>query len=138
MRSLLIIENEDCVRETLGRFAEKLGYKPILLSDPSVCHALQPGEQQCSTKKPCADALLIDQDLPAIDGLSLIERQVEKRCKVASQQKALMVNTITERDLQKANTLGCHVLQKTVTCETLESWLGGLEGSAEDPIHQDS
>jgi CheY-like chemotaxis protein len=127
MRSLLIMENEDSVRDTLGSYSEQLDYKPILLSDPSVCKALQPGEQQCPTQKSCADALLIDRDLPAIDGLNLIERQIEKGCKVAARRKALMVSMITEPDLEKARNLGCHVLQKPVTSESLESWLVGLE-----------
>ncbi len=130
MRSLLIIENKDSVRVALGGYCEKLGYKPILLSDPLVCKALQQGAQTCSTQKPCAGTLLIDQDLPAIDGLSLIECQIEKGCKVATHRKALMVNKITEQSFKNANRLGCHVLQKPVTFENLEAWLNGLEGSA--------
>ncbi len=130
MRSMLIIENEDSVRDVLGGYSEKLGYKPILLSDPLVCKALQPGAQQCSTTKPCADTLLIDKDLPAIDGLSFIECQIENGCKIATYRKALMVNKITEQSLKNANRLGCHVLQKPVTFKTLETWLIGLEGSA--------
>ena len=130
MRSLLIIENEDSVRDALGGYSEKLGYKPILLSDPLVCKALQPGAQHCPTHKPCANILLIDKDLPAIDGLSFIECQIENGCKVATYRKALMVNRITEQSLKNANRLGCHVLQKPVTFETLKTWLTGLEGSA--------
>ncbi len=41
MRDLLIIEHEDIVRDTLGSFSEKLGYKPILISDPLVCNAVK-------------------------------------------------------------------------------------------------
>lgn len=130
MRSLLIIEKEDSVRAELGGYSEELGYKPILLSDPFVCKALQPGAQQCPTHKPCADILLIDKDLPAIDGLSFIKCQIENGCKVATYRKALMVNTITEQSLKNANRLGCYVLQKPVTLETLETWLNGLEDSA--------
>jgi DNA-binding response OmpR family regulator len=125
MRDLLIIENEDSVRDTLGSYAEKLGYNPILISDPSVCNSMKSGEQRCSAKKPCADTLLIDKDLPAIDGLRLIELQKEKGCKVASQRKALMASTLVEEESKMADRLGCHVIQKPVTCENLESWLVG-------------
>ena len=71
MHHILIIENEDSVRAVLGRYSEALGYKPILISDPSVCKALNSGEQTCSSHKPCANILLIDKELPEIDGLSL-------------------------------------------------------------------
>ncbi len=127
MQHLLIIENEDSDRDALGRYSEALGYKPILISDPSVCKALNSGEQKCSNHKPCANTLLIDKDLPAIDGLSLIECQIEKGCKVASHRKALMVRTMSEQEKKEASRLGFHVLQKPVTSETLENWLSGLE-----------
>lgn len=127
MQHILIIENEDSDRDALGRYSEALGYKPILISDPSVCKALNSGEQKCSTNKPCANILLIDKELPAIDGLSLIERQIEKGCKVASRRKALMASTMSEQDQKIASRLGFHVLQKPVTSESLENWLNGLE-----------
>ena len=127
MQHILIIENVDSDRDTLDRYSEALGYKPILISDPSVCKALNSGGQKCSTHKPCANILLINKELPAIDGLSLIERQIEKDCKVASRRKALMVSAMSEQDQKKASRLGFHVLQKPVTSESLENWLNGLE-----------
>jgi len=127
LRNLLIIENEDNVRESLGSYTEKLGYKPILISDPLVCGAANSSGSQCSTKKPCADTLLIDNDCPAIDGLRLIELQLERGCTVNSQRKALMVSTLTDKEHIKASTLGCHVISKPVTFKTLENWLMGLE-----------
>ena len=130
MRNLLIIENEDNVREALGLYTEKLGYKPILISDPLVCRAVKSYGPQCPTKKPCADILLIDNDCPAIEGLRLIELQVEKGCTVDTQRKALMVSTLTDNDQNKAATLGCHVLSKPVTFKALENWLTGIEGQA--------
>lgn len=131
MRNLLIIENEDSVRDSLGSYTEKLGYKPILISDPLICGAVKSSGAQCSTKKPCADILLIDKDCPAIDGLRLIELQAEKGCTVNSQRKALMAKTLTDKEHKKAAILGCHVISKPVTFETLENWLMGLEDQTE-------
>jgi DNA-binding response OmpR family regulator len=127
MRNLLIIEHEDSVRDSLGLYSEKLGYKPILISDPSVCNAVKSDGQQCSNQKPCAEILLIDNDCPAIDGLSLIELQAEKGCMVNSQRKALMTSMLTEKDHEKATSLGCHVILKPVTYKAIESWLNELE-----------
>lgn len=131
MCNLLIIENEDSVRDDLGLYTEKLGYKPILISDPLVCRAVKSSGPQCSTKKPCADILLIDKDCPAIDGLTLIELQVKNGCTVNSQRKALMVSTLTDKEYKKASILGCHVISKPVTFKTLKNWLMGLEDQAE-------
>lgn len=131
MRNLLIIENEDSVRDNLGLYSERLGYKPILISDPLVCGAVKSSGPQCSTKKPCADILLIDKDCPAIDGLKLIELQAEKGCTVNSQRKALMASTLTDKEHKKVAILGCHVISKPVTFATLENWLMGLEDQTE-------
>ena len=128
MCNLLIIEHEDIARDTLGSFSEKLGYKPILIFDPAVCNAVKSVGQICSTKKPCADILLIDNDSPGFDGLNLVELQTAKGCKVTPQRKALMARRLTEKVYEKASSLGCHVIQKPVTYKNLESWLNGLEG----------
>ena len=39
MENILIIEHEDHVRNELGSYSERLGYKPILISDPLICKA---------------------------------------------------------------------------------------------------
>jgi DNA-binding response OmpR family regulator len=130
MRNLLIIEHEDSVRDDLGLYTKELGYKPILISDPLVCNAVKSVGQQCHTKKPCAEFLLIDNDCPVIDGLSLIELQAEKGCTVNKQRKALMASTLTDKEHKKATTLGCHVIPKPVTYKALENWLKGLESPA--------
>ena len=121
MRNLLIIENGNSVRASLGSYTEKLGYKPILISDPLACGAVNSSNSQCSTNKPCADTLLIDNDCPAIDGLRLIELQLEKGCTVNSKRKALMVSTLTDAEYIKASKLGCHVISKPVTFKSLEN-----------------
>ena len=127
MRNLLIIEHEDSVRDDLGLYTKELGYKPILMSDLLVCNSVKSVGQQCHTKKPCAEFLLIDNDCPAIDGLSLIELQAEKGCTVNKQRKALMASTLTDKEHKKATTLGCHVIPKPVTYEALEKKLEPLK-----------
>ena len=130
MRNLLIIEHEDSVRVDLGLYTKELGYKPILISDPLVCNAVKSVGQQCHTKKPCAEFLLIDNDCPAIDGLSLIELQAEKGCTVNKQRKAIMASTLTDKEHKKATTLGCHVIPKPVAYKALENRLKRLESPA--------
>lgn len=131
MKSLLIIEHEDSVRDNLGSYSEMLGYKPILISDPLVCNAANAELKQCPTKKPCAEFLLIDNDCPAIDGLSLIELQAMKGCSVHKKQKALMASKLTDEENEKTIALGCHVISKPVTFQDLESWLNSPGESSE-------
>ena len=131
MENILFIEHEDHVRNELGSYSERLGYKPILISDPLICKAANSELKQCPTKKPCAEFLLIDNDCPAIDGLSLIELQTRKGCLVQKKQKALMASKLTDEENEKAFTLGCHVISKSVTFQDLDSWLNGPGDSSE-------
>lgn len=126
MKNLLIIEHEDHVRDNLASYTEKLGFKPITISDPLVCNAAKTSVNQCKNGKPCAEILLVDNDCPAIDGLSLIELQTQKGCSVKKKQKALMVSKLSDEENEKAISLGCHVISKPVTFYDLESWLKSL------------
>ena len=131
MENILIIEHEDHVRNELGSYSERLGYKPILISEPLICKAANSELKQCPTKKPCAEFLLIDKDCPEIDGLSLIELQTRKGCSVQVKQKALMASKLTDEENEKTFTLGCHVISKSVTFQDLESWLNRPGESSE-------
>ena len=127
MQRILIIDDEECIRETLGTFSEMLGYKPILAADPKLCNALHPDNEQCQRDQPCADILLVDQGLPGISGLRFIERQIRKGCRVPTHRKALMSGALTEHEHRQALKMGCHVLQKPVTLQVLQDWLADLD-----------
>lgn len=129
MKRIMIIDREESVREALGAFSEILGFEPTLVSDPVICHAMRADKIQCEVKKPCADILLVGQDLSPLTGLQFVARQEEKCCRVPIHRKAVMSGSFTKEEFMQARHLGCHVLQKPVTFEILENWLDGLTGN---------
>lgn len=126
MQRLMIIEDEECIRETLGIFSEMLGYEPIIATDSSSCPAIHSDGQECLKDHPCADILLIDQGLPSISGLNFIESQIQKGCKVLAHRKALMSGALTKEEFIRTQKIGCHFLQKPVTFDVLKDWLAGI------------
>lgn len=131
MSRILIIDDEEGIREILGVYCEMLGYEAVLAADPSFCQSFHTDNQQCTNENPCTDILIIDQNLPGMKGLDLIERQVEKGCKVPPQCKAVISASLSDDEFRQAKTIGCHVMQKPITFEIFESWLQSLEGKTE-------
>jgi DNA-binding response OmpR family regulator len=127
MQRILIIDDEEGVRETLGVFAEMLGYEPILAEDVTSCDAIHSANQSCDKEKACADILLIDQHLGSMTGLEFIEQQMRRGCKAAVNCKAIISGALTDEEFRLAHDLGCYVLQKPVTFEILEGWLSSIQ-----------
>jgi CheY-like chemotaxis protein len=127
MPSILIIDDEEGNRETLGVYSEMLGYEPILAEDYSSCSTILAKIQACAEEQSCADVLLINQNLATMTGLEFVEKQILKGCKAATYSKAIMSGALTQEEFKLAKKLGCHVLQKPVTYEILENWLSSVD-----------
>jgi CheY-like chemotaxis protein len=131
MPRILIIDDEECIRETLAVFAEMLGYEPAVAVNPAECDVSNSTSGECAKETACADLLLIDQNMPnSMMGLDVIQRQIERGCKLDIQYKAVMSGALTEDEIKQAKKLGCHVLHKPVSFEILEKWINSVEGKA--------
>jgi len=118
---IIIIEDEDCIRDSLKWFLEDLGHEVIANSAPFTCDVYQGGN--CSRKVSCSDVLLIDQHNPGALGLDFIQILNECGCKGITSNMILMSGDTTSIDRKKAEMLGCTVVQKPMSFEFLEDWL---------------
>ena len=131
MPRILIIDDEEGIREILGVYSEMLGYEAELVADLSQCNSFHADSNGCTEGTPCADILVIDQNLPGTKGLDLIEQQLEMGCKVPPQRKAVISASLSEEEFRQAKKLGCHVMQKPITFEIFENWLNKINGKDE-------
>ena len=129
MPRILIIDDEESILETLGAFSEMLGHEPILVDDPSLCSLSCLDKHECPKGQSCADILLVDQYLPTIFGLDYVESQIRKGCKIPEYSKAIITGALTSQEIQRAKSLGCHVLLKPVTFEKFKNWLNTIESN---------
>ena len=130
MLRILIIDDDELVRETLGEFSQLLGYEPILVDDPSLPPLPCQESQMCSAEHPCADVMLIDHYLPTMFGLDYIESQIRKGCKASAHSRAIITGALSTQETQRAHSLGCHVLLKPISFETFKNWLESVESNA--------
>ena len=68
MSRVLIIDEEECIREPLAVFAEILGHEPTVASIPPSCNVYKSTPDYCSRETACSDTLIVDQDLPGLTG----------------------------------------------------------------------
>jgi CheY-like chemotaxis protein len=126
MPRVLIIDGDESTRETLAIFTEMLGIEPVVAINPASCDVYSSTPGKCTKEASCTDILFIDQSIPGMTGLELIQQQIDLGCKTAPQHKAIMSAALTAEELQQAKELGCHVLQKPVTFEVFEHLLDSL------------
>jgi CheY-like chemotaxis protein len=94
----------------LDVFAEMLAYKATLAINPASCDVYSPSFCECSKECACTEILLIDQNMPGMTGLELIQRQHEFGCKIAAN----------------------FVMQKPVSFEVLEQILNTIEEQGQE------
>lgn len=127
MKNVLVIAPEDGARENILEHLEQMNFNPISISDPFVCQALKPGDKKCSAQSPCAEILLVDNDLAEIDGLSILAKQKKNGCQINPDHKALMVKSISGVNLGQIGLVGCHLIEKPVNVNNLGLWLAKVE-----------
>jgi len=118
---ILIIEDEESIRESLQWFLEDLGHDVVATATPHQCDVYK--GQPCTRQKSCTDVLIIDQHLPGMLGLDFVEQLTERGCKGIVSNILLISGDATSVDIDKANTLGISVVQKPMTFGFLEDWL---------------
>lgn len=123
MPRILIVDDEQCISETLGEFSKDLGYDPIHIEDPSFCCLPCQNEQVCPREVPCFDALLVDQYLPSTFGLKFIQKLNRRSCKIPIGSKAVMSAVLSSLEIDQAKQFGFDVLIKPITFDLLKDWL---------------
>ena len=126
MPQILIVDDEVGIRQILEVYAELMGYESTLMDGPTICELYHNPESKCSKDSPCADALLIDQNLDGMTGLEFIQRQRNGGCKLLPKYKAVMARTFSKEEFKNTLATGCHVLQKPITFEIFEDWLNRM------------
>jgi DNA-binding response OmpR family regulator len=122
---IFVIDDEKSIRDTFRWHLEDLGHEVFTFAAPAECDV----QKHCACQKsiPCADALLIDYNMPGMNGLDFIEKQLTHGCKADSRNILLMSGDTSNIDMKKAAMLGCRVEQKPFSLESLEMWIYAVQ-----------
>lgn len=115
---ILVIDDEECIRDTYRWHLEELGHEVLTAPEPMMCDVYN--GHDCQKTHSCADLLIIDFNMPRVTGLEFIEMLSMRGCKSLSSNKVIISGDTTSIDMVKVKQLGCQVLQKPVPLDRLE------------------
>ena len=118
---VFVIDDEECIRDSIGWFLTDLGYDVVTATEPTSCNVYK--GHDCSQEHPCGHALIIDHNMPGMTGIEFIERLMSRGCKGMLSNMLVISGDINPGDIEKATGLGCMVAQKPVTLDFLKKWL---------------
>ena len=121
---VFIFDDDELIRTTLGYFLTQEGYLVSDFAQPDHCSLYYDKDCICGVKKTCADIIITDINMPGEDGMSFIEIQIRKGCKV--EHIAVMSGDWEDPLLEKAKNIGCEVLYKPFSIIKLKNWLDSI------------
>lgn len=115
---VMIIDDEECIRESLYLHLTELGHEVLTFEKPLNCPAFN--DHECNLKGPCADIILVDQNMPGISGLEYLRQSTMHGCLVLPPNRILMTGDASPEIELEVNRIGCKLIQKPLRLEKLE------------------
>ncbi len=115
---IIVIDDEECIRDSFKWFLEDKGYQVITAACPTNCPVYH--GDHCNQEQACGDLVLVDFNMPKMTGLEFIEQMAQNGCKAGPEKKFIMSGNPDAIDKQRAQAIGCTILQKPVALAQLE------------------
>ena len=115
---ITVIDDEECIRDTFKWHLEAQGHEVYTASEPMLCDIYQ--GNCCSSESACTDVLLIDYNMPRMNGLEFIELISQRGCKGDPSTKVIISGNTTAIDMERVSQLGCQVVQKPFSFAALD------------------
>jgi len=80
---------------------------------------------ECSENQCCADFIISDYAMPGKTGLDFIESLIRKGCKI--KHFAIISGSWIERDIKRADAMGCTIIDKPFDVDDLINWVAEKE-----------
>ena len=125
---IIVLDMDESIRDLITRIAQKKGHEVIALPEPIVCPLYSDFDCCCSQNLACCDLMIISNRMAKMSGLKLIKKQLEGRCKGATQNKLVLSTSVRKgREFAFAKDLGCKVIMKPFKITEISAWIDECE-----------
>lgn len=115
---ILIIDDEECIRDSLAMHLSSLGHEVLTYETPVKCPAFK--THNCHMEGPCADIIFVDQNMPGMSGLEYLKHLTHHGCLVLPPHRIMMTGDVTLELKSEIKRMGAQIVQKPLRFETLE------------------
>ena len=122
---VVVIDDDKQSRKLLSLILQEKGYEVISFESPLVCPLYPDLEVECSHEQGCGDFLLTDNRMPVMTGLEFVKTQLNRGCKGAVKNRAVISGSWTEQEKRQAEELGCKVFCKPYNVDAVLEWMEG-------------
>lgn len=123
MKKILIVEDDVNARDSLEIMLTIQGHEVLTEDDPSFCHSTMSDVCTCPRTEPCADVMLIDNQMPFKSGVELLQLQHAKNCNLKVQNKAVISAYISDHDSDELSRMGVRSFVKPFVFSGIMDWL---------------
>jgi CheY-like chemotaxis protein len=125
-RRAIIYDDDFDVANMLKEHFTLRGYEALTYQEPVNCPAYEE-YAACKELYPCADIILVDFNMPKMNGIEMLRAQSLHGCKVPAKSRALMSGGLDEAAQEGVEELGCMYFQKPFSFDEVAKWLDARE-----------
>ncbi|MCW8859972.1 MAG: response regulator [Deltaproteobacteria bacterium] len=127
LQTVLVLDDNDLYRSVLKRALTKNQFDVTAFPDPKTYLATRKIDH-CERNCPCFDFILTDNHMPSMSGLEFFEWGKQNDCKLPVHRKAIISAMWSEEDLDRAQSLGCRVFDKSSSLDHIQDWIENCVG----------
>lgn len=120
---VLIFDDAPAVRQLLELALVKQGFDVHVFEDPTYCPTHELDECFCDNNTTCTDIIITDVQMPNLNGMSFLKKQLEKGCQVNPQNVMVISGYLDEPTKQAIDCMGVASLRKPFMLSDIFKWL---------------
>ena len=121
---IIVYEDDPTLGSMLSMALRQQGHKVDTYEDPSFCPTYKDLESECPHRKPCADVIITDHNMPNITGVEYLSLQQTHGCKIKAENKAIVTGAVMNPETQeRIDSLGCRLFRKPFRLVEILQWI---------------
>ncbi len=126
-RRAIVFDDDQVLLSLFTEFFSLIGYEVFAYAAPLLCPVAGENASACTRAYPCADVLIVDNQLLGMNGLDLLCAQSRHGCKLTNRNKALMAGFIDEEAQKIVDQMGYAFFKKPLDLKVLSDWVRECE-----------
>jgi len=122
----VIIDDDIVIMALLKTYLHLRGYDVLTFREPRIC-PIYDEDMECSLKQTCADIMIVDFNMPRMNGIELLKAQSLRKCKLTSKNKALVTGFFDLLSQSIIDELNYAFFEKPLDFNKLAAWFDECE-----------